>query len=512
MIFVKPKILFWVDTNFMTYILSYHLQKKIDADFYTIYDLPNKTKTFFENQKLVNFKKIWHYHDQINFKKNEIDTEYLSNFEKKYDIGLWNLAINERLFYRFNAFHKFSTEEIWSILEQECKFFENILDEIKPDVFISREPFQHHDELFYQMCRAKGIKVLVSSGAKAANKCIISEHPTKFDDSSISDSEISTTFTSFSELTKNIEHQGDVSRLGYVKNVKEYREKWNTSNRERTNAAIEFLFNSNNKNAKTHFTYFGRSKSGVLLNAIKQVLQKRSRSSFLNKTLSTSIDKSEKFIYFPLGVDEEHNLLLLAPYYTNQIETIRHVAKSIPINYKLYVKDHPSSVIRNWRSVSDYKEIMSIPNVRLLHPSVSQDELLQNCSLVVGAAGSTCLEAVFYGKPSVIFGEVYYSILPSVHYVETLSKLPEIIRSSLQETVKLQDVERFLAIFKKNSFDFDIQEYNLKEANTFFYNGNLVDVEITESQMKLFIEENAQMFSVLVDENIKKLKKHLLSK
>jgi hypothetical protein len=90
--------------------------------------------------------------------------------------------------------------------------------------------------------------------------------------------------------------------------------------------------------------------------------------------------------------------------------------------------------------------------------------------------------------------------------VETLSKLPEIISSSLQETVNLQDVERFLAIFKKNSFDFDFYQYYLKEANTFFYNGQLVDVKITEPQMKSFIEENAQMFSVLVDEYIKKLK------
>ena len=502
MISVKPKIFFWLDQVFIMYILSYHLQKKIDADFYAIYDLPNKTKTFFENQKLVNFKKIWHYHDQINFKKNEIDMEYLSNFEKKYDIGLWNLAINERLFYRFNTFHKFSTEEIWSILEQECKFFENILDEIKPNIFISGEPFQHHNELFHQMCRAKGVKVLVSSTTQFANKCMISEHPLEFDDSSISDSEKSNTFTSFSELAKNIPRN----------TTKSYNKKWRTSNRERISAAIEFLFNSNNKNTKTHFTYFGRSKSGVLLDSVKQVLQKRTRTSFINKNLLTSIDDSEKFIYFPLGVDEEHSLLITAPYYTNQIETIRHVVKSMPIDYKLYVKEHPFSMTRNWKSISDYKEIMNIPNVRLLHPSVSKEKLFQNCSLVISVVGISCLEATFHGKPSIVFGKVYYSILPSVRHVETLSKLPEIIRSSLQETVNIQDVERFLAIFKKNSFDFDIQAYNLKEANEFFYNGNLVDVEITESQMKSFIEENAQMFSVLVDENIKKLKKHLLSK
>ena len=75
-------------------------------------------------------------------------------------------------------FNKFSTEEIWSILEQECRFFENILDEVKPDLFIAREQFQHHDELFYQLCRAKGIKVLVSSATKSwSTEYMISEHP-----------------------------------------------------------------------------------------------------------------------------------------------------------------------------------------------------------------------------------------------------------------------------------------------------------------------------------------------
>ena len=294
--------------------------------------------------------------------------------------------------------------------------------------------------------------------------------------------------------------------------TKSYNKEWHTSNRKGVNAVTEFLFNSNNKNTKTHFTYFGRSKSAVLLDSIKQVLQKRSRTSFLNKNLPTSIDHSEKFIYFPLGVDEEHSLLITAPYYTNQIETIRHVAKSIPINYKLYVKEHPSSITRNWKSISDYKEIMDIPNVRLLHPFTSKEEIFEKCSLVISVVGSSCLEATFHGKPSILFGKVYYSILPSVHRVETLNKLPEIIRSSLQETVNLHDVEKFLAIFKKNSFDFNVFEYYINEANTFFYNGNLVDVEITEPQMKSFIEENAEKFSVLVDENIKKLKQSIISK
>ena len=115
------------------------------------------------------------------------------------------------------------------------------------------------------MCRAKGIKVLVSSATQSFNKCMISERPTEFDDSSISDSEISMKFTSFSDLVKNIGRQSDVSSLAYNKTIKSYNEKWRASNRKRASAAMEFLFNSNNKNTKTHFAYFGRSKSSVLL-------------------------------------------------------------------------------------------------------------------------------------------------------------------------------------------------------------------------------------------------------
>ena len=124
---------------------------------------------------------------------------------------------------------------------------------------------------------------------------------------------------------------------------------------------------------------------------------------------------------------------------------------------------------------------------------------------MISAMGSSGLDAAFYGKPSIVFGEMFYTILPSVTYVEKLNDLPNTIRSSLQNTVRLEDVKKFLAIFYKNSFDFDINRYMLDEANTFFHNGQLVDVEISDTQMKSFIENNADMFSILVKEHIKRI-------
>ena len=136
---MKDKILVWLGADFTHFCASYYLQKSYDAEFYAIIDITNKPRFFFEKQDLVKFKKIWFFHDHI--KKNvKPDLDYLSNFEKKYNVDLFKLAINERIFYRFfDDFYNFSTDEILSIVDQECRLFENILNEIKPNFFITKE-------------------------------------------------------------------------------------------------------------------------------------------------------------------------------------------------------------------------------------------------------------------------------------------------------------------------------------------------------------------------------------
>ena len=133
---MKDKVIFWLDQDFTYYGIANYLQKKADCDFFAIIDVTNKVKTFFKEQELVEFKKTWYYFENIS-RNEEIDLEYLQNFEKKYNINLWELAINERIFYNYNHFHNFSDEEILSILTQECKLFESILDEANPDLYIT---------------------------------------------------------------------------------------------------------------------------------------------------------------------------------------------------------------------------------------------------------------------------------------------------------------------------------------------------------------------------------------
>ena len=383
---MNSKILFWLGPDYTHYCISHYLQKLYDCDLYGIIDIPNKQKTFFEKQNLVNFKKTWYIFDNI-LKNHKSNMENLVKFEKNYGVNLWNLAINERHFYRFNL-EKFSDEQILSILEQGCTLFEKIIDEIKPDFLITKWASRHYHQLLIDLCVKKGVKVIQLGQPKIGYKMLISQDPSKID-GVINLNHVTTKNRSFEELQKFIK------KFNMTKHQKEFDTKKQTK-LGFLNTGIEYIFSKNDLDDNHYDYFFGSGKWKNIRYILTSPNKRKSRKKFLD-SLTENIP-SKPFVYYPLAVDMERNLLINAPFYTNQIEIIRHIAKSLPINYTLVVKENPAQVSRDWRSLSDYKEIMEIPNVLLINPNVSYDELLKKSSLVVLIGGTTGFEAAFYGK------------------------------------------------------------------------------------------------------------------
>jgi len=495
---MNKKILFWVDVDSLFLFIAHVFNNNTNAQLYSIYDVPDKTKKFFENQTLVNFKKKWFFHDQIKDNNKKHDLKYLSNIEKKYGINLWKLAINERFFYRFNRFYKFSTDEILSVLEQECKFFEKILDEVKPECLIMLDPPAHHSKLLHDMSKSRGVTTL-----------------------SMYTSRIGPTSIVHTDYMCNFEKLYDKSE-GIVTDFEILQQKWNSSNypnvvKNYIDKKVDdggfkqiftlnnYLLHSSSSNKETHYTYYGRTKSKVVKDTLDFKLKKQSRKKFIDKNLTKVPDLNSKYIYFSLADEEEMNILHYAPFYTNQIEAIRHVAKSIPMGYKLYVKEHPGRGIRGWRTIEDYNELLDIPNVSLIHPSVKSETIYKNCSLVITLRGTSGLEAAFYGIPSVVFGDISYSILPSVYKVEDLSQLYELICLALDTKVNPLDVDKFFNLVTKNSVAFTELDYLSLLYTEFFHGGKLVDVAISEEKMKSFFKKNQEYIEIIANEFIKKV-------
>ena len=270
-------------------------------------------------------------------------------------------------------------------------------------------------------------------------------------------------------------------------------------------STIEYFLHSDQKNLDTHYNYYGRTRLKVFFYYLNSYLKTKYRKSFIDKTLKKIIPITHPFVYFPLHIEIERATLITAPFFTNQIEVIKTISKSLPINFKLYVKEHPAQVTRDWRSISNYKELMKIPNVEILHPDVSNKSIYEKCSLVITIAGSSGFEASFYGKPTITFSSLNYSILPFIYKIQNLDDLPSLILKAIDTNVDSSIIANYIDLLKKNSSKFDWVDFNTKIKDEFFYGGNLIDVEISESKMHSFLKKNFSIIEVLADDHIDKI-------
>ena len=492
---MNKKLLFWIDSSLYNFINAKFIGENFDCDMYSIYDITDKPKTFFKTQKVIPFKSSWFFHEQINPNYKKPDMKYLELFEFRFNINLWLQAFYERNFYDFNKFHKFSSDEVLSILEQECKFYEKILNEIKPDYLIIPQPYFHHDNLLIKMCKRLGITCLLLRATRLdSNYCMI-------------DNNDAYTPINFDRFIKNegFSFTTIQNKLNSIKNFETTMNSESNNSSNKFSAVINYIFNSNS-NLQTHYTYYGRTKMKVLLTTLIMSIKGKLRKNFLDKHSKHSIDSETNFIYFPLHQDEEESTLIGAPFFTDQIQLIKNIIKSLPVGYKLFVKESPNNAVRDWRKTSDYKKLLSLPNLVLLHPSVNPYEILKKCSLVISIVGTTALESAYYMKPSIIFGDTPFSNLNSVTMVSQLSDLPSLIRTMLTKEIDYSDVADFHDYVEKNSFLLNLPQIWKSISHHFQFGGAYVDVTITNQQMNEYITKNNKEFTILANAYIQKIK------
>jgi hypothetical protein len=490
---MKQKIVFWLNADITSFCLSYFSQKKFDADLYAIIDITNRPKDFFITQKLVNFKKTWFYHDYLN-KDFKFDLEYLNKFEEKYEINLMDLAQNDRVFNpKYNENYTFSKDEIMSILYQECKLFEKVL-EIQPDFFMTTETTLRPHHMFYLLCKKNGIKVLILNNANWGTRCYISENYHQLDNFKDLFKNKQSSQTTFEQLQKRLD---DKILSKSLTNFYNHNRK---SKFKKFQAAFQLLFSSTNNNIKTHYTYFGRTKFKILFNETKNLLKYWYRQRYIDRFFLTNIPEEKPIIFFTLQQEPERSLLISAPDYTDQMKTIDYISHCIPDGYLLLVKEHPTQGPgRGWRDLSDYKQFKTYPNVQFIHPSVPTIEIIKKSKLVISVSGTPALEASFFNTPSITFVKNDFTLIPSIQKLNSKSDLPELIQNSLLSLNDPKSVGKYFDILEEESFSFDLLNFHLDYHSRFYFNGNLVDIKINELKMTEFLLNIEKDFLIIIE-------------
>ena len=135
----------------------------------------------------------------------------------------------------------------------------------------------------------------------------------------------------------------------------------------------------------------------------------------------------DHYIFFPLQLQPEESSDIWGKWYSNQVATVEYISKALPLNYKLYVKEHNVAVGRREGLFAYYDKLRCLPNVVLIHPFEDSHNLIKNADLVIVISGTVGWEALLYGKPVITLGNVFFNDSGLVYEVNNLCDLKRTI-------------------------------------------------------------------------------------
>jgi capsule polysaccharide modification protein KpsS len=187
---------------------------------------------------------------------------------------------------------------------------------------------------------------------------------------------------------------------------------------------------------------------------VKRDLTKIIRSKIFDvfhNNIFDKINKNEQYYLFPLHLQPEASTLMMAPYYVNQPATIENIAKSLPGNTYLYVKEHTSSY--GIHNLYFYEQIKNIPNVRLISPYENTKKLIVNSICPIVLTSTVGWEALMMGKPVVVLGEVFYKSSGLVYSPKDYNELSYILKYEIKKyNFDKKKFIKFLASIRLSSY------------------------------------------------------------
>ena len=158
----------------------------------------------------------------------------------------------------------------------------------------------------------------------------------------------------------------------------------------------------------------------------------------------------------PLHLIPESTTFVKAPFYINELNIIEQVSKSLPIGWKLYVKEHQAML--GERSFDFYKNVKKFPNVKLVQFNYYDDPKpwIENAKGVITITGTGAYEAAMLGKRAIIFGDVPFKLLDGVTRVSSFEELPSLI-ASFGTIDNIKSCAAYIAATKSTGMDINLK-------------------------------------------------------
>lgn len=465
---------------YLGHAVAQNLNETYGLDDFCGYVYQRSSYDFLKTQKDVNYSTLL-LDDAVHerYKNEKIDPEYLAYLEKEFGMPfLWPILAVDRILmsnqlireYPYDA-PKYSHEDMLRILQAHARTIIELFEKERPDFVFGSVVGAVGNYLVYQIAKKYGIKVQLILPTCNRHRYILSERYDTFttvDDRFRGERGQLRQTPAWTQATAHLA-EFRAKPLPYHKEANPERQSVNRLRQLKflnpLNAARSLIVFS--RSVVDHYAHPEQQKDYSYIgpwNYAKDLFARKLRNIRGVEDLYDAFDPNEDFAFFPLHYEPEIALLLQAPYYTDQVNLIRQIARSLPVHFKLVVKEHPQMV--EYRPRAYYEALKKIPNVKLVNPAISSYAITPNAKLITTITGTVGWEAVIFKKPVISFGHQFYNSLSMVTYCDKIESLPSLVKEKLERHHHdEEELTAFFAVLFEDSIEIDLQRLWTEEGD-----------------------------------------------
>lgn len=373
------------------------------------------------------------YMKNIKDAESLIDNEYLEYVETKYcaDLPLSLLQISSQLFttayhYRFFFKHMSENEKLYWI-QLLFKYFECLLDSGKYDQICDLDNAEIGRSVLFQVSKYRDIPYVSLEFSRYESLVLPTYTLGRKTDEY---------FVKFcSENANNVEDE-------FIQKVDDFRSKQrilaedfknNTTSKTQNNTFVfdlKLLVSRVREVIKRVPKWLEFNRIPLLANPFKSMMffifwfirERVIFSKFFSPFEKPIV--GEKYVYFPMHLIPESTTLIKSPFYPNELAVIEAVSKSLPIGWKLYVKEHGAMV--GERPLHFYRKLKLHTNIRLVDLSFYDDPKpwITNSLGVITLSGTSAFEAALLNVPAIMFGNTFFESIKGIQKLDNFTTLP----------------------------------------------------------------------------------------
>ena len=194
---------------------------------------------------------------------------------------------------------------------------------------------------------------------------------------------------------------------------------------------------------------------------VGRALASLSRSNVAFERAPATSDRP--FVLVTLHKQPESSVDVMGDSRNNQLECIRALTRLLPFGWEIWVKEHSHAL--GDRDARWYRELKTLPGLRLIDPYEDTMALIRRASLVASVAGTACLEAAILGVPAITFARMLWRPILLRDDFDPFGTSRAEMRALLAEAERMprdparaRRVEDFVTSLVANSFEASISD------------------------------------------------------